>query len=359
MTAINPINLAGAIHWPWHPTNELLGEQHNIVSVSSGKDSTATLLVALACGAPNLRAVFADTGNEHELSLRYLDYLEQATGVTIERRCADFSSRIARKRAFIAIKWRAQGVPERIVEQALQVLQPTGNPFLDLCLWKGRFPSRMAQFCTEELKRNVIVEQVMLPLMDGKNMILSWQGVRADESEARRYLAESEEVGGGLYNYRPILKWDVTAVFEAHRAAGIKPNPLYSQGMGRVGCMPCINCRKGELREIAARFPDHIDRLAHWEDLVSQASKRQAASFFAFDKIRTSKDAASLGSDALVAAASSIRQAVEWSRTTRGGIQYDLMASDGETDASACSSAYGLCEGDWQPVKVIETEEAA
>lgn len=359
MTAINPINLAGAIRWPWHPADELLGTQHNIVSVSAGKDSTTTLLVALARGVPNLRAVFADTGNEHELSLQYLDYLEQATGVTIERRSADFSSRIARKREFITTKWRAQGVPERIVEQALQVLQPTGNPFLDLCLWKGRFPSRKAQFCTEELKRNVIVEQVMLPLMDGKNMILSWQGVRADESEARRYLAECEEVGGGLYNYRPILKWDVAAVFEAHRAAGIKPNPLYSQGMGRVGCMPCINCRKGELREIAARFPEHIDRIAHWEDLVRQASKRGGATFFAGANAKHQQGSIKAMSPEEIVAIANIRQAVEWSRTTRGGIQYDLMASDGETDASACSSAYGLCEGDWQPVKVIDIEEAA
>ncbi|ARD10127.1 phosphoadenosine phosphosulfate reductase family protein [Pseudomonas savastanoi] len=39
---------------------------HNIVSVSGGKDSTATLLVAIALDTPNLQAVFADTGNEHE-----------------------------------------------------------------------------------------------------------------------------------------------------------------------------------------------------------------------------------------------------------------------------------------------------
>ena len=354
MTSLIQIDLARAIRWPFFPTDELLGEQHNIVSVSSGKDSTATLLLAIAMGVPNLRAVFADTGNEHELALEYLDYLEQATGVAIERRRADFSQRIAKKREFIATRWRAQGVAEHIVEQALRVLQPTGTPFLDLCLWKGRFPSRKAQFCTEELKRNVIIEQVMLPLMDGKNMILSWQGVRRDESEARRYLPECEDVGGGLFNYRPILKWNVDAVFEAHRYMGIKPNPLYSQGMGRVGCMPCINCRKGELREIAARFPEHIERIAEWENLVRQASKRGGATFFAAANAKHQKGSIKeMSADQLVEIAN-IRQAVEWSRTTRGGIQYDLMSSDGEADASACSSAYGLCEGDWEPVKVIE-----
>lgn len=34
---------------------------HNIVSVSGGKDSTATLLVAIALEVSNLQAVFADT----------------------------------------------------------------------------------------------------------------------------------------------------------------------------------------------------------------------------------------------------------------------------------------------------------
>lgn len=336
--ALRPCHLAS---WPWSPTNELAGVQHNIVSVSGGKDSTATLALALALDVPNLRAVFADTGNEHELTLEYVDYLEHATGVTIERRKADFSQQIACKRQFIDTKWREQGISDAAVDAALEVLQPTGVPFLDLCLWKGRFPGRRAQFCTEELKRNVIIEQVMIPLMDGQNMILSWQGVRRDESLNRRYLDECEHVGGWLYNYRPILKWDVAAVFEAHRYMGIKPNPLYSLGAGRVGCMPCINCRKSELREIAARWPEHIERIERWEYLVRQASKRGGATFFAAASQPGS--AKELTTSQIVAAAN-IRQVVEWSRTTRGGVQYDLIASDGEVDPSACSSAYGLCE---------------
>lgn len=318
--------------------------EHNIVSVSGGKDSTALLLLAIELEVPNLQAVFADTGHEHPETYAYVDYLANTTGVPIRRVRADFSAQIARKRQFIETKWREQGVPESIVCAALNVLHPTGIPFLDLCLWKGRFPSRRAQFCTEELKRNVIIEQVMLPLMDGENMILSWQGVRREESEARRYLPECDEVGGGLFNYRPILKWDVAAVFEAHRCMGIKPNPLYTMGAGRVGCMPCINCRKSELREIAARWPEHIDRIEHWESLVRQASKRDGATFFAAANAKHQQGSIKEMDAQQIVAIANIRQAVEWSRTTRGGIQYDLLASDGEVDASACSSAYGLCE---------------
>ncbi len=315
--------------------------KHNIVSVSGGKDSTATLLLAIVLEAENLQAVFADTGNEHELTYEYLDYLERVTGVSITRVKADFSMKIAGKRKFIETKWREQGISETVVLAALEVLQPTGNPFLDLCIWKGRFPSRRAQFCTMELKRDPMLEQVVMPLMDPDTMIISWQGVRADESIVRRHLPERDEVGGGLFNYRPIIKWPVTAVFEAHAHMGIKPNPLYSQGMNRVGCMPCINCRKDELREIALRYPEVIDRIERWEKTVQQASKLGAATFFAGSTAKHPKGSIADMTAIEVMKIASIRQAVEWSKTTRGGIQYDLMIA---TDATACSSAYGLCD---------------
>jgi len=323
----------------------------NIVSVSGGKDSTATLLVAIALETENLQAVFADTGNEHEQTYEYLDYLEQATHTKITRVRADFTQRIEGKRRFIETKWREQGVAEEVVLAALAVLQPTGVPFLDLCIWKGRFPSRKAQFCTMELKRDPMLEQMVMPLMGAGNMIISWQGVRADESINRRYLPECDEVGGGLFNYRPILKWDIPAVFEAHRYMGIKPNPLYSQGMGRVGCMPCINCRKDELREISLRFPEVIDRIDRWEQIIQRASKRGAATFFAGSNAKHPKGPITNMSATEVMEIANIRQAVEWSKTARGGIQYDLMIA---TDASACSSAYGLCDSGWEPLQILE-----
>lgn len=313
---------------------------HNIVSMSGGKDSTATLLVARELEVPNLSAVVADTGHEHPETYDYIHYLGEVTGVPIRWVKADFSWQIAGKRKFIETKWREKGVAESVVLGALEVLHPTGNPFLDLCLWKGRFPSTKARFCTNELKRNPIIEQVYLPLMDGENMLLSWQGVRADESPARRYLAERDEIGGGLFNYRPILKWTVDSVFEAHRAAGIKPNPLYLQGCNRVGCMPCIMCAKDELQQIAARWPEEVDRVREWERLVSIASKRGAAAFFA-----TVTDPTVRSDDKVSAVTHGIDRIVDWSNTARGGRQFDMVDLIARTDSqNSCSSAYGLCE---------------
>lgn len=297
---------------------------HNIVSVSGGKDSTALLLLAIERETPNLQAVFADTGHEHQQTYEYVQYLNDKV-FPIRTVKADFTDQIARKRLYVQNKWPEKGVPPETVHRALQALHPTGNPFLDLCIWKGRFPSTKARFCSEELKRNPIIEQVQMPLLDAGHEIYSWQGVRADESAARRNLPELEEVGGGLWNYRPILQWTAEQCFEMHKKHGIKHNPLYEQGMSRVGCMPCIHVRKDELLEISKRFPSEINRVAEWEEIVSAGSKRGSSTFC-------------VGVDISVA---SIHSVVEWAKTSHGGKQYDWIRID---EAPSCSSIYGLCE---------------
>lgn len=309
---------------------------HNIVSVSGGKDSTALLLLAIERETPNLQAVFADTGHEHQQTYDYVQYLNDKV-FPIRTVRADFTEQIARKRQYVQDNWLEKGVPPEIVQKALHVLQPTGNPFLDLCIWKGRFPSAKARFCTEELKRNPVIEQVFLPLLDTGDQIYSWQGVRADESLARKNLPELEEVGGGLWNYRPILQWTARNCFDMHRKHGIKHNPLYEQGMSRVGCMPCIHAKKDELLEISKRFPEEINRVAEWERVVAQASKRGMSTFF----VAVQDDPSTTGKE-ISHESSGIRQVVEWSKTSRGGRQYDFIRAD---DAGpSCSSVYGLCE---------------
>lgn len=315
----------------------------NVISLSGGKDSTAVLLLALEDDPENMRVVFADTGNEHAQTYDYVRYLEQITGVRIEWVCADFSRQIDGKRAFVAAKWPGMGVPAELVASALATLQPTGNPFLDLCIWKGRFPSSQRQFCTSELKRIPIYEQIHRPALEAGSDVISWQGVRALESRrrallpARELVMTNEQTGAELWTVRPILKWTAEECFAMHRKHNIKHNPLYEQGQGRVGCMPCINTRKDELLEISRRFPEEIQRIAEWERIVAQASKRGSATFFA---------AANLGisdNDSTVLERASVLHFVEWSKTSRGGRQYDALRML-EEDSPTCSSIYGLCE---------------
>lgn len=275
-----------------------------------------------------LQPVFCDTGHEHPMTYDYLDYLESKLG-PIKRIKADFTEQIARKRDYVQTKWREEGVSEEIIQSALEVLQPTGIPFLDLCIWKGRFPSTKARFCTTELKVYPTFDQVYFPLLDQGYKVVSWQGVRAQESIARAKLPEREETPEGYEIYRPILKWKVEEVFRIHKKHCIEPNPLYKLGMGRVGCMPCINTNKAELFEIARRFPKEIARVAQWEEIVKQASKRGASTLFPTANGRGTNG---------------IYGEVEWAKTSYGGNQYDLEKLIAFEDVPLCSSVYGLCE---------------
>ena len=327
----------------WHPRYQSKPRMETdilrIVSVSGGKDSTATLLLALETNwQADVRAVFADTGNEHELTLEYLDYLEQATGIRIERVMADCSQRMAAKRE--KLLQIASGVPESEIygkrqfsaqwtparaARAAELMQPTGNVFLDMCLLRGGFPSRKRQFCTELLKIDP-VDLYLSRLISRGYRLEQWVGVRGDESGPRAKLPDYEW-GPIISVRRPILRWGVDRVFEQHRRHGVTPNPLYSLGCKRVGCMPCVNSGKDDISNMAARFPDHVEKVRALEALVSECSRgTTSATFFHVSTLQGKR-----GIDA----------AVTWSHTSHGGRQHDFLRA---AEPTQCSSLYGLCE---------------
>lgn len=293
-----------------------------------------------------MKFVFADTGHEHPITYEYVEYLsevlKQYCGVGIDWIHADFTQRIINKQRYVYENWAHNGVPPEHIEQAIKTLVPTGNPFLDLCLWKGRFPSTKARFCTQELKH--------VPLSEYTDSFpgttVSWQGVRADESHARKDLPMYDvEMGSwepkptGKLIYRPIIHWTAADCFTQHKRFGVKHNPLYEMGMGRVGCMPCIHARKGELRNIALRFPEEIDRVREWEALVCKVSKRGTSTLMTMgvnhpDAVPGEPYNVTHGIDRMVS----------WASTLRGGVVQDPEYSKEAEAPLTCSSIYGLCE---------------
>ena len=361
----------------------------HVVSISSGKDSDAALKLAInRCPAGSVIPIICDTDNEHEAVWKHVEYLERLHGIQVVRLKADFSSWFPAKRAFISRDqrtrreydtvpvfeadgktpvWKRDGrgnivmkdvkkggkvvgqapvqktkkvgggrrvrLTNKAKRRALDGLHPTGNAFLDLCMLKGRFPSRKAQFCTEELKRNIAVA-FQLELIDQGHSVISWQGVRRDESEARKNAKKIERIGPKLWAFRPIVDWTANDCFDFIAAQGARPNPLYLQGMNRVGCMPCINASKDEIREISVRFPEHLERVEAWEQKVSQCSKRGFSTFFHKVDDLT-------GSPAAIFSRSKIESIIHWSRTSRGGRQTNMFADFIEPET--CASNYGLC----------------
>lgn len=116
-----------------------MSRKTNLLSISGGKDSTAMLLHALERDLTTMRCIFADTGHEHPDTYAYLDYLREKLGITIDVATADFSRQIAGKAEYIRKHWAEDGIEQEKIDLALETLKPTGNPFLDLCIWKGRF----------------------------------------------------------------------------------------------------------------------------------------------------------------------------------------------------------------------------
>lgn len=359
--------------------------QH-IVPISGGKDSTgvACLMVERLARRPagNLlpRFLHCDVGgNENSQTMEYIDYLsdwlEREIGQRIEILRADFSEGLAARRANIEREWKTrkefvmhdqacraaqakldpadrpahrkqcgcrvevrEPLSDEIIAEAKALLEPTGDPFLDLCLLKGRFPGTRSRFCTDELKLEPM-RLVKVPIWQDGISTVEWIGERADESPARAAKPRFQRIRrpeGRWVNqilYRPVHHLKADDMFSIAARHGLSPNPLYLQGARRVGCWPCIMCGKDEIVNIANRTPDHIDRLREWEKLVSKVSRRQWAAFF--------PDRRGLGSD-------DIDEQVAWARTSRGGKQFDLLRTkemiSADADGLMCDSAYGLCE---------------
>ncbi|WP_219930876.1 phosphoadenosine phosphosulfate reductase family protein [Vibrio albus] len=221
---------------------------------------------------------------------------------------------------------------------------------------------------------------MLSPLIEDDQEVIQWSGVRGDESDKRagysRFSEDKRNEHGQLFNFLPIHQWTAADVFACYRYFGVKPNELYKQGMDRVGCMPCILVKKEELAEIAARFPDELDRVARWEKQVGMVSRwihwmiaghidrRQFFEYitdndgkrkrrpFRLGNSRRYNSGYVLNTEAYKSTCmlgprgniigGSVWDAVDWSKTGRGGQVYDLVTA--AIDAEACSSRYGLCE---------------
>lgn len=207
-----------------------------LVSFSGGKDSQACLIKACNdYGADKVTAVFCDVGWEHQDTYKHIENVTKQLGVKL-----------------VTLKSKKY------------------NDFVDMSIKKGRFPSTMARFCTSELK---VIPMIDYILSQDESFIII-QGIRAKESKARAgydvecsYFKEyfSDKVKN-LYHktavrewckthdasvLRPIFHWSAQEVIDYILANGQRPNPLYERGFSRVGCFPCIMCRKREVQLIS------------------------------------------------------------------------------------------------------------
>ena len=328
--------MVGHIHIPPFAPRE---DVRHVVSVSGGKDSTATYLLCLEQTGGDFDAVFADTGNEHPYTYEYVARLHERTGgPRVHTVKADFTADLVRKRTYLE-SGRATSravnpwTDNRVREVLAMDFEPTGIPFLDLCRSHGFFPSHQWAFCSHRLKRLPVLGYQQSLIDNEGYHIISWQGIRAEESVRRSCypMWEPSPDMEGVTLYRPLMGWTVEDVVAMHRRHGLKLNPLYGLGFNRVGCMPCIQSNKHDIRVTAQKCPEAINKIREWDHIVQAYSRLGRVSFFR---------QCIAGNYVPV----DIDEVVRWSKTIRGGRQFDMLSLADPPTSEVCIYAGGLCE---------------
>jgi len=286
--------------------DERLIESPVVVSISGGKDSTAAALWCRENDIP-FRLLHMDTGWERPETEAYVrEYLPNALGVPVE------------------IVGHPGGMPALIKK-------------------KRGFPSRRRRWCTELLKlrpaKRWVAEQYDEPIV----MVV---GIRAEESARRARMPEWEEADYfDGWTFRPLIRWTLDDVIAIHRRHDVVPNPIYLEGGStagtRVGCDPCVFSRKSELREFGNR-PQSLQRLRDLEQWVAdewaagrgprgdEGKQVQPSTFF---QARSPIE----GRYPCVP----IDDVVTWAKTSRGGRQFELFASEARDEGCM---RWGLCD---------------
>lgn len=246
-----------------------------IVSFSGGKDSQACLIQAARDFKKNpVEAVFCDTGWEHPDTYAHVNEVCQQLGINL-----------------VTLK------------------NPKYDGFVDMAIKHSRFPSSQQRFCTSELKIKPMIDYI---LSLNENLLII-QGIRAKESSERaklpyecnyfgEYFERVKKIRNGKpvevwkQDYRrkeviewckkydasisrPIFDWTGQQVIDYILSEGQRPNPLYSRGFSRVGCFPCVMCRKQEVK-LMSRDDFGRERLIAAEQRMKKETPK-GSSFFA------------------------------------------------------------------------------
>lgn len=186
-----------------------------------------------------------------------------------------------------------------------------------LATLKGFFPSQKFQFCTEFLK---LAPQRRWMRENVDSEYIRYSGVRRDESKRRgeQPIEEWDEYFDCPLRC-PIADWTKQMCFDYVRQYSEPINPLYALGFERVGCSPCVNSTKEDIRLWSERFPEMITKVESWETST---------------KLRFFRSPFPGMKEGL------IREVVEWSKTDRGGRQFNILRG---FDTPSCVSKFGLC----------------
>lgn len=328
-----------------------LGRGDLLVSLSGGADSSATYLHLLESGlleaweqaGGRVVRAFMDTGWELPETYRYIDELERRWGKV--HRLATWipgpgEAPVAgydHLEPLWATPGKVMDADRWALARVFEARLGHYSPMVRAILQWGKVPTSARRWCTADLKARP-VQGFLRTLDDPVNAI----GVRAEESRKRaRFPAWEWSDDYDCWVYRPIKWWTKADRIAIHQRHGLAPNPLYLQGAGagRVGCAPCVNSGKDDVRWLAAHHRWMLDILADLEaalaglDTPRERKARESGVFGEHPKWFT----LSVGGERRMVP---VETAIAWARTAPGGRQLVLFR---EPEDQGCS-AWGLCE---------------
>lgn len=307
----------------------------NLFGLSGGKDSTALVGWALnESGYPveSLRFCFCDTQNEYpEVYQQIVDIDEYVRS----KGCQPV------KTLFAEGEWR-----EKFINYPL---------FLALAMWKGRFPSARARFCTQFLKIKPTEKYIKQLISEGYE-IVSHSGVRANESIERSLMQEWDMDMFGCRTRRPLLNLSISDIWNMHNKYGLPINPLYKEGWKRVGCRLCIMSNKEDVRRTVKKRPWVIDLYRIWEEHVGKSRKDRGKitdpSWFHRATVPLSQRSKLTQTKQGPMMVATIDDVARWSTTERGGVRqrypkeqiYLFEEEDFNLDDAHSPCQSGYCE---------------
>lgn len=177
------------------------------VSFSGGKDSTVTSdLVTKALGTKTVLHIYGDTTLEFPLSKEYIERFKKLHRTT-----------------------------------PMLIAQNQDQDFNNMCETIGP-PSRLNRWCCTVFKTGAITQKIE-GTFKGKERILSFQGIRRNESLTRsKYERETESPKiAAQRTIAPIIDWLDFDVWLYILSNNLDFNEAYKQGFARVGCWCCPN----------------------------------------------------------------------------------------------------------------------
>lgn len=277
----------------------------HIVGFSGGIDSQACARWVLNRNpAEDVILINSDAGgNEHPITTEFIRWYSANVHpvVQITPTVADMDG-------------RGKG---RIAERGLRPTDPLTFDLMAILV--ANFPTSGSQFCTSFLKLNPQKRWIAEHLA-GQEYI-RYSGVRRDESKSRAKTCV--EAWDDFYECKlrcPLADWTKAMTFDYVKAHGERFNELYTLGFSRVGCAPCVNANKDDIRAWSDRFPEMIDKVRAWEQRVGRTFFPPMVPGMEINWVD---------------------DCVAWSKTVRGGRQLGLHTLH---ERPSCESIYGLCE---------------